>query len=97
MANFLLGLVFLAGLPLCMFVLPSWMWPWSAFLWFIGFIAFERIVRSTAVRWRGRKLPAGPAGFGISFAIAIDDSFASSSVGGDGSSDGGGDGGGGGD
>jgi hypothetical protein len=92
MANFFLGLLFLSGLPICIFILPHWMWPWSTFLWFIGFIALERLIRNTAKRWRGRALPSGPAGFGIGIAIAVDDSFDS---GGDSDGDGGGDGGGG--
>jgi hypothetical protein len=93
MARFFLGLLFLSGLPICMFVLPHWTWPWSTFVWFIGFVAAERFIHQIAMRWRGQALPAGVSGVAIGRAISIDDSAASAS-GGDGDGDGGGDGGG---
>ncbi len=89
MMQLLMGLLFLAGLPICMFVLPTSWWPYSTFGWFIGFIAFERLINRIATAWRGHPLPAGPLGAAIGVAITIDDSAASSGDGGDGGGDGG--------
>ncbi|MGL4404533.1 MAG: hypothetical protein ACRCT6_02140 [Notoacmeibacter sp.] len=84
MVQFISGLLFLSGLPICMFVLPSSWWPWSTFVWFIGFVAFEQAIHNFAVRWRNRPIPAGLAGVAVSVAISIDDASASGSDGGDG-------------
>lgn len=90
MMNLFMGLLFLSGLPVCLFLLPSAWWPWSTFVWFIGFIVFERSIRQLAARWRGHPLPAGPIGLVVGLAIAIDDGNSGSGDGGDGGGDGGG-------
>jgi uncharacterized membrane protein YgcG len=92
MRHFLVGLLFLSGMPICIFLLPTAWWPWSLLLWFIGFVALEGAVRTVGARWRGRPLPAGAAGVAIGVAIAWTEASDSGGDGGDG-----GDGGGGGD
>jgi uncharacterized membrane protein YgcG len=95
MASFLVGLLFLSGMPIAMFVLPISWWPWSVIGWFMGFVLLHTAIRAVARRWRGQPLPAGPVGLAIGLAIVIsgDDDGGS---GGDGDGgDGGGDGGGG--
>jgi uncharacterized membrane protein YgcG len=94
MIQLLMGLLFLSGMPICMFVLPASWWPYSTFGWFVAFIIFERMIHRVATAWRGQPLPPGAYGVAIGVAITIDDSSAGSGDSGDG---GGGDGGGGGD
>jgi hypothetical protein len=96
MVNILIGLLFLSGMPFCMFVLPTSWWPWSLFGWFFGFIAFERFTHAVSVKWRGQPRPACAAGIAIGLAIAIHDASGAGDGGGDGGSDGDGDGDGGG-
>jgi hypothetical protein len=90
MAGCFLGLLFLSGMPICVFLLPSSWFPWSLIGWFIGFVVMDGMLRAVARRWRGKPMPSGVGGVVVGLAIAVTGDS-------DGSGDGGGDGGGGGD
>jgi hypothetical protein len=76
-----MGLLFLSGMPLMVFVAPREWWPWSLLIWFVGFIVLERTIDVLLRKFTGKGLPGGEYDMSIS----------------SGGTDGGGDGGGGGD